>query len=212
MTRTKSVKALLCVLLSMTLIIAFMPQTANVYAASAKKVTKITKVTSKASKYTMTAGTSKTFQVKLYPKNLTKSARTTYVSTSKKSVAATYSKKYKKTKYGYTYVSFKVKAVKAGTATVTAKAKSGKKVTWKITVKAAPVAVKTVAISNYSTGNDSKIAVGDILKATVAPANAAVTYQWYSVDPTTKVATAIAGATEQTYKVMDSAVVGQYIK
>lgn len=192
MTRTKSVKALLCVLLSMTLIIAFMPQTANVYAASAKKVTKITKVTSKASKYTMTAGTSKTFQVKLYPKKLTKSARTTYVSTSKKSVAATYSKKYKKTKYGYTYVSFKVKAVKAGTATVTAKAKSGKKVTWKITVKAAP---KKIALTGVTLSKTKAVMVADELTATAAPSATSVEYQWYADG------VAIDGATANTYTV-----------
>jgi len=134
----------------------------------------------------------------------------TTVTSSKTSVATISSKTYTK-KSGYRYVSFKVNAKKAGTTTVKAYAKYGKKSTsWKVTVKKV-TALTTVAISNYSTGKDTAIAVGDILKATPAQSSATVKYQWYSVDAS-GTATAIAGATEQTYKVAGTDLVGKTVK
>jgi len=188
MTRTKNVRALLVVLLSVALMIAFMPSAAfTSYAATASKVTKVTKVSpTKSSSYTMTAGKSKTFKVKLSPKNLKSSKKTTTVTSSKTSVATISSKKYTK-KSGYYYVSFKVNAKKAGTTTVKAKAKYGKKyTTWKVTVK------KAVAATGVTVAGTAS--VGQTLTATVAPTTAAATYQWYADG------VAISGATSATYK------------
>lgn len=188
MTRTKSVKALLCVLLSMTLIIAFMPQTANVYAASAKKATSITKITSRDSSYTLGVGQSRKLTVRVNPKNLTSSAKTVYVSSSNKSVAKPYAKTYVK-KNGYYYCKLKVKGMSEGTATVTAKTKTGKKATWKITVKAA------TALTGVTLSKTKAVMVGDELTATAAPSATSVEYQWYADG------VAIDGATANTYTV-----------
>lgn len=189
MTRTKSVKALLCVLLSMTLIIAFMPQTANVYAASAKKATSITKITSTGSAYTLSVGQSRKLTVRVNPKNLTSTAKTVYVSSSNKSVAKPYAKTYVK-KNGYYYCKLKVKGMSAGTATVTAKTKTGKKATWKITVKAA------TALTGVTLSKTKAVMVGDELTATAAPSATSVEYQWYADG------VAIDGATANTYTVV----------
>lgn len=141
MIRTRNARAVLVILLSAMLMIAFMPQAAfTSYAASTSKVSKITRILPTAkSSYKMTAGTSRTFKVKLYPKNLKSAKKTTYVTSSKTSVATVSGKKYIK-KSGYRYVKFKVNAKKAGTATIRAKAKyGGRYASWKVTVKAAPV-------------------------------------------------------------------------
>jgi len=113
-----------------------------------------------------------------------KSTKTAKWTSSKKSVAKLTASKGK---------TVKVKGVKAGTATISVKYKTTTKKI-KITVKAV-TKVTAVAVANYTTGDDTAVQVGDILKATVTPAGAAVTYQWMADG------TAISGATEQTYKV-----------
>ena len=65
------------IILAMITVLAFMPVLSgtNVFAASAKKVKKVTRVLpTKNSTYNMSKGQSKTFKVKLSPKNLKKTA------------------------------------------------------------------------------------------------------------------------------------------
>jgi hypothetical protein len=103
-----------------------------------------------------------------------------------------------------------VTAVSSGKATIRATyGTQSKKV--KITVKKAAVktAVTSVSISNYSTGVNTKIETGDILKAQVKPAGATVKYQWYTLSGTSM--TAISGANENVYKVDGTLTAGRQI-
>ncbi|WP_303857048.1 hypothetical protein [Aminicella lysinilytica] len=208
MTRTKSVKALLVVLMSAALIIAFMPQTAfTSYAATAKKATSVTRSypTTKAT-YSMTVGQSKTFRVRLNPKNLAKASKTTFwsLNTSKYASLAKgkYSTKYKKVN-GYWYAYTTLKATKAGPVTITAKSKYGPTASWNVTVKKV---LTDVTISNETTGSMTAITVGDVLKANIAPATKYAKYTWYAVaaDGTKTVLTDEAQK-DNTYKVTAAA-------
>lgn len=208
MTRTKSVKALLVVLMSAALIIAFMPQTAfTSYAATAKKATSVTRSypTTKAT-YSMTVGQSKTFRVRLNPKNLAKASKTTFwsLNTSKYASLAKgkYSTKYKKVN-GYWYAYTTLKATKAGPVTITAKSKYGPTASWNVTVKKV---LTDVTISNETTGSMTAITVGDVLKANITPATKYAKYTWYAVaaDGTKTVLTDEAQK-DNTYKVTGAA-------
>lgn len=185
MTRTKSAKALLVALLSLAIVIAFMPAMAqNSYAASKLKVSPSKK----------TISVKKT--VKLTAKGLSakqlKKVKWSTTTAGKKVVKLSASK-------GKT---IKVTGKKAGKATITAKY-GKKKAKATITVKAA--ATKTTVASVAIDKTSPK--VGDTLTATLADKDgkavtADATYQWYRVNQATGVANEIAGATLATYKVV----------
>lgn len=121
MTKNKTGKSLLTVLLATAIFVAFLPVMAS-YATTASKATKVTRVSPSNYSYSMTVGSSKTFKYKLYPTKLTSSAKKVTWSSSKKSVATVSS----------TGV---VKARSAGTTYIKVKTvKGGKYVTWKIHV------------------------------------------------------------------------------
>ncbi|TDP51056.1 hypothetical protein [Aminicella lysinilytica] len=208
MTRTKSVKALIVVLMSAALIIAFMPQMAfTSYAATAKKATSVTRSypTTKAT-YSMTVGQSKTFRVRLNPKNLAKASKTTFwsLNTSKYASLAKgkYSTKYKKVN-GYWYAYTTLKATKAGPVTITAKSKYGPTASWNVSVKKV---LTDVTISNETTGSMTAITVGDVLKANIAPATKYAKYTWYAVAADgTKTALTDEAQKDSSYKVTGAA-------
>jgi len=176
-TKTTVSKKVLAIVLAVACMVAFTPAmafTSSAHAAAWKV---------SPTKATVYVGKYKTL----------KSTKTAKWTSSKKSVAKLTASKGK---------TVKVKGVKAGTATISVKYKTTTKKI-KITVKKS-TAVTAVAVANYTTGDDSAVMVGDILKATTTPAGAAVTYQWMADGA------AISGATEQTYKV-EGAQVGKTI-
>jgi hypothetical protein len=195
MTRTKSSRALVSVVLAVLMAVAFMPAISYTsFAATAKKATKVTKVYHKANTtYTRTVGAAWTLKYKLSPSKLTSAAKKVVWKSSNKSVVSVSAKSGNKAA-----VSFK----KAGTATVTVYTKANKKAkaTWKFKVvnaakKVAATGV-TVKANNSSKDYTTELNVGTVLTATVAPANATgVTYQWYADG------TAIDGATDSQFTV-----------
>jgi hypothetical protein len=200
MTRTKSSRALVSVVLAVLMAVAFMPAISYTsFAATAKKATKVTKVYHKANTtYTRTVGSAWTLKYKLSPSKLTTAAKKVVWKSSNKSVVSVSAKSGNKAA-----VSFK----KVGTATVTVYTKANKKAkaTWKFKVvpkkaEAAKVAATGVTVkANNSTDYTKTLKVGTTLTATVAPANATgVTYQWYADG------TAIDGATNAQFTVTSS--------
>ena len=196
MTRTKSSRALVSVVLAVLMAVAFMPAISYTsFAATAKKATKVTKVYHTGNKtYTRTVGSAWTLKYKLSPSKLTTAAKKVVWKSSNKSVVSVSAKSGNKAA-----VSFK----KAGTATVTVYTKANKKAkaTWKFKVVKAEVKnnteLKGVTVSAPNTSNDPAklVTPGTVLKATVDPDTKDVTYQWYADG------TPIAGATDQTFKV-----------
>ncbi len=183
MTRTKSSRALLSVVLAVLMAAAFMPSlTYSSFAATAKKATKVTKAShADKAKFTRTVGTAWTLKYKLSPSKLTSSAKKVTWKSSNSKVA-----KITTIKSGKAVVSFK----SAGTATVTVatKANPNAKTSWKFKV-VNKKAVKKVAATgvtvkaNNSTDYTKALKVGTTLTATVAPTDATgVTYQWYADD------------------------------
>ena len=194
MTRTKSSRALVSVVLAVLMAVAFMPAISfSSFAATAKKATKVTKVYHKANTtFTRTAGTAWTLKYKLSPSKLTAAAKKVVWKSSNKSVVSVSAKSGNRAA-----VSFK----KAGTATVTVYTKANKKAkaTWKFKVVNAPAKVAATGVTvkaNNSTDYTQTLSVGTELTATVAPADATgVTYQWYADG------TAIDGATSANFTV-----------
>lgn len=196
MTRTKSSRALVSVVLAVLMAVAFMPAISYTsFAATAKKATKVTKVYHKANTtYTRTVGSAWTLKYKLSPSKLTTAAKKVVWKSSNKSVVSVSAKSGNKAA-----VSFK----KAGTATVTVYTKANKKAkaTWKFKVvkpadKTTTLTGVTVSAPNVKDAVSDKVAVGTTLKANVAPEDAAgVTYQWYADG------TPIAGATKASFTV-----------
>lgn len=196
MTRTKSSRALVSVVLAVLMAVAFMPAISYTsFAATAKKATKVTKVYHTGNKtYTRTVGSAWTLKYKLSPSKLTTAAKKVVWKSSNKSVVSVSAKSGNKAA-----VSFK----KVGTATVTVYTKANKKAkaTWKFKVvpksEAKKVAATGVTVkANNSTDYTKSLEVGTELTATVAPADATgVTYQWYADG------TAIAGATDSQFTV-----------
>ena len=194
MTRTKSSRALVSVVLAVLMAVAFMPAISfSSFAATAKKATKVTKVYHKANTtFTRTAGTAWTLKYKLSPSKLTAAAKKVVWKSSNKSVVSVSAKSGNRAA-----VSFK----KAGTATVTVYTKANKKAkaTWKFKVVNAPAKVAATGVTvkaNNSTDYTQTLSVGTVLTATVAPADATgVTYQWYADG------TAISGATDAQFTV-----------
>jgi hypothetical protein len=194
MTRTKSSRALVSVVLAVLMAVAFMPAISYTsFAATAKKATKVTKVYHTGNKtYTRTVGSAWTLKYKLSPSKLTAAAKKVVWKSSNKSVVSVSAKSGNKAA-----VSFK----KAGTATVTVYTKANKKAkaTWKFKVVNAAKKVAATGVTvkaNNSTDYTKTLSVGTVLTATVAPVNATgVTYQWYADG------TAIAGATDSQFTV-----------
>ena len=196
MTRTKSSRALVSVVLAVLMAVAFMPAISYTsFAATAKKATKVTKVYHTGNKtYTRTVGSAWTLKYKLSPSKLTTAAKKVVWKSSNKSVVNVSAKSGNKAA-----VSFK----KVGTATVTVYTKANKKAkaTWKFKVVPKSEAKKvaatgvTVAADN-STDYTKTLQAGTVLTASVAPADATgVTYQWYADGE------AISGATAQKFTV-----------
>ena len=195
MTRTKSSRALVSVVLAVLMAVAFMPAISYTsFAATAKKATKVTKVYHKANTtYTRTVGSAWTLKYKLSPSKLTTAAKKVVWKSSNKSVVSVSAKSGNKAA-----VSFK----KAGTATVTVYTKANKKAktSWKFKVVNAASKTTTLTGVTVSAPNAkdpaSEVKVGTTLKANVAPEDAAgVTYQWYADG------TEIAGATSSEFTV-----------
>jgi hypothetical protein len=195
MTRTKSSRALVSVVLAVLMAVAFMPAISYTsFAATAKKATKVTKVYHKANTtYTRTVGSAWTLKYKLSPSKLTTAAKKVVWKSSNKSVVSVSAKSGNKAA-----VSFK----KAGTATVTVYTKANKKAktSWKFKVVNAASKTTTLTGVTVSAPNAkdpaSEVKVGTTLKANVAPEDAAgVTYQWYADG------TEIAGATKASFTV-----------
>ena len=180
MTRTKSSRALLSVVLAVLMAAAFMPSlTYSSFAATAKKATKVTKAShADKAKFTRTVGTAWTLKYKLSPSKLTSSAKKVTWKSSNSKVA-----KITTIKSGKAVVSFK--SVGKASVTVYTKANKKAKATWNFTVveKSATkkVAVTSAAISakNTTVAPSSAVKVGTVLTADVAPTNATgVKYSW----------------------------------
>ncbi|MCI1307269.1 MAG: hypothetical protein LKG42_04555 [Eubacterium sp.] len=196
MTRTKSSRALLSVVLAVLMAAAFMPSlTYSSFAATAKKATKVTKAShADKAKFTRTVGTAWTLKYKLSPSKLTSSAKKVTWKSSNSKVA-----KITTIKSGKAVVSFK--STGSATVTVATKANPKAKTSWKFKV-VNKKAVKKVAATGVTVAADNStdytktLQAGTVLTASVAPADATgVTYQWYADG------TAIAGATAQKFTV-----------
>jgi hypothetical protein len=196
MTRTKSSRALLSVVLAVLMAAAFMPSlTYSSFAATAKKATKVTKAShADKAKFTRTVGTAWTLKYKLSPSKLTSSAKKVTWKSSNSKVA-----KITTIKSGKAVVSFK--STGSATVTVATKANPKAKTSWKFKV-VNKKAVKKVAATGVTVAADNTtdytktLEAGTTLTATVAPADATgVTYQWYADDQP------ISGATSQKFKV-----------
>ncbi|MCH4007152.1 MAG: hypothetical protein LKE86_08275 [Eubacterium sp.] len=196
MTRTKSSRALLSVVLAVLMAAAFMPSlTYSSFAATAKKATKVTKAShADKAKFTRTVGTAWTLKYKLSPSKLTSSAKKVTWKSSNSKVA-----KITTIKSGKAVVSFK--STGSATVTVATKANPKAKTSWKFKV-VNKKAVKKVAATGVTVAADNTtdytktLTAGTTLTASVAPADATgVTYQWYADDQP------ISGATSQKFKV-----------
>jgi hypothetical protein len=180
-TKTTVSKKVLAIVLAVACMVAFTPAmafTSSAHAAAFKV---------SPTKATVYVGKYKTL----------KSTKTAKWTSSKKSVAKLTKSKGK---------TVKVKGVKAGTATISVKYKTTTKKI-KITVKKAPTALTSVTVENLTDTTNAlttKVTTGDRLDASVDPAGATVSYQWYADD------VAIAGATSHSYTV-EAAYVGKAI-
>lgn len=184
-TRTSVTRRTLAIILAVACTIAFTPALAYTQAANAAAFT-ITPA-----KATVYVGSAKVI----------KANKKVQWSTSNSKIASISKTKGKKTV---------VTAIRPGKAVIQATyGKQLKKV--KITVKnaAAVTALTSVSVNNFSTGVNTKIQTGDILKAQVKPAGATVKYQWYLLSGTTQ--TAISGADENVYKVDGALAAGRHI-
>ena len=196
MTRTKSSRALLSVVLAVLMVAAFMPAlTYSSFAATAKKATKVTKLNHTGTKVYGKVGSKYTLKYKLSPSKLTSAAQKTVWKSSDSSIVKVIATKGK-------HATVKVKGVGTAKVTVSTKANTKAKATWTFKTKKAETKKTTeltgVTVSAPNTTDDlSKVLkVGTVLKASVAPADAEnVTYQWYAGD------TAIDGATSAEYTV-----------
>lgn len=199
MTRTQNrsiLKAVFAVLLSVMVLFAFMPLSAqSAYAASYAKAKSVTKLTKTAP--VVKVGTTKTVSAKVVfqkKTSLTKAKKAVTVTTGKNVTKTVTFKPLSSKAYR---VNVKVKGKAVGTAKVTVKAKAGtvkarKGVYW--TAKVNKTAVTKVTLNSY------KPEIGDKLTAKVAPSKAtSPKYQWYRVATTGKIA--IAAATSKSYVV-----------
>jgi hypothetical protein len=195
MTRTKSSRALLSVVLAVLMAAAFMPSlTYSSFAATAKKATKVTKLNHTGAKVYGKVGNKYVLKYKLSPSKLTSSAQKTVWKSSDSKIVKVIATKGK-------HATVKVKGVGTAKVTVTTKANPKAKATWTFKTKKAETETKTtltgVTVSAPNAADPAKeVKVGTELQASVAPADAKdVTYQWYAGD------TAISGATSAKYTV-----------
>lgn len=194
MTRTKSSRALLSVVLAVLMVAAFMPAlTYSSFAATAKKATKVTKTTHNGTRVYGKVGKKYVLKYKLSPSKLTSAAKKVVWKSSDSSVVKVYSTNTNR-------AAVKVKGVGTAKVTVYTKANKKAKATWTFKTKAAAAKVAatgvTVKANNTTADLTKTLTVGTELTATVAPANATgVTYQWYADG------TAISGATSSQFTV-----------
>ncbi len=194
MTRTKSSRALLSVVLAVLMVAAFMPAlTYSSFAATAKKATKVTKTTHNGTRVYGKVGKKYVLKYKLSPSKLTSAAKKVVWKSSDSSVVKVYSTNTNR-------AAVKVKGVGTAKVTVYTKANKKAKATWTFKTKAAAAKVAATGVTvkaNNTTDDITKtLSVGTELTATVAPANATgVTYQWYADG------TAIDGATSANFTV-----------
>jgi hypothetical protein len=180
MTRTKSSRALLSVVLAVLMAAAFMPSlTYSSFAATAKKATKVTKLNHTGAKVYGKVGSKYTLKYKLSPKKLTSSAQKTVWKSSDSKIVKVIATKGK-------HATVKVKGVGTAKVTVTTKANPKAKATWTFKTKKAETETKTtltgVTVSAPNAKDPAKeVKVGTELQASVAPTDAKdVTYQWYA--------------------------------
>jgi len=196
MTRTKSSRALLSVVLAVLMVAAFMPAlTYSSFAATAKKATKVTKLNHTGAKVYGKVGSKYTLKYKLSPSKLTSAAQKTVWKSSDSKIVKVIATKGK-------HATVKVKGVGTAKVTVYTKANTKAKATWTFktkkaeTKKTTELTGVTVSAPNSDLDLSKDVLVGTVLKATVAPADAEnVTYQWYADDA------AIAGATGSEFTV-----------
>ena len=194
MTRTKSSRALLSVVLAVLMAAAFMPSlTYSSFAATAKKATKVTKLNHTGAKVYGKVGSKYTLKYKLSPSKLTSSAQKTVWKSSDSKIVKVIATKGK-------HATVKVKGVGTAKVTVTTKANPKAKATWTFKTKKATETKTTLTGVTVSAPNAKdpakELTIGTELQAKVAPADAKdVTYQWYADDQ------AIDGATSSTFTV-----------
>jgi hypothetical protein len=191
MTRTKSSRALLSVVLAVLMVAAFMPAlTYSSFAATAKKATKVTKLNHTGAKVYGKVGNKYVLKYKLSPSKLTSAAKKTVWKSSDSSIVKVYSTKGK-------HAAVKVKGVGTAKITVYTKANTKAKAVWSFKTKEDKTTLTGVTVSAPNAADPAKeVKVGTELQASVAPTDAKdVTYQWYAGD------TAISGATSAKYTV-----------
>ena len=176
MTRTKSSRALLSVVLAVLMAAAFMPSlTYSSFAATAKKATKVTKLNHTGAKVYGKVGSKYTLKYKLSPSKLTSSAQKTVWKSSDSSVVKVIATRGK-------HATVKVKSVGTAKITVYTKANTKAKAVWSFKTKEDKTTLTGVTVSAPNAADPAKeVKVGTELQASVAPTDAKdVTYQWYA--------------------------------
>lgn len=171
MTRTKSSRALLSVVLAVLMAAAFMPSlTYSSFAATAKKATKVTKLNHTGSKVYGKVGSKYVLKYKLSPKKLTSSAQKTVWKSSDSSVVKVIAKAGK-------HATVKVKGVGTAKITVYTKANKKAKAVWSFKTKKVEAAAPTIDTSKVQTTYglstqynmvDKSITTADLLKNVTA--------------------------------------------
>ncbi|WP_409335927.1 hypothetical protein [Eubacterium sp. F2] len=171
MTRTKSSRALLSVVLAVLMVAAFMPAlTYSSFAATAKKATKVTKLNHTGAKVYGKVGNKYVLKYKLSPSKLTSAAKKTVWKSSDSSIVKVYSTKGK-------HAAVKVKGVGTAKITVYTKANKKAKAVWSFKTKKVEAAAPTIDTSKVQTTYglstqynmvDKSITTADLLKNVTA--------------------------------------------
>jgi hypothetical protein len=175
MTRTKSSRALLSVVLAVLMVAAFMPAlTYSSFAATAKKATKVTKLNHTGAKVYGKVGNKYVLKYKLSPSKLTSAAKKTVWKSSDSSIVKVYSTKGK-------HAAVKVKGVGTAKITVYTKANTKAKAVWSFKTKEDKTTLTGVTVSAPNAKDPAtELKVGTTLQAKAAPEAKDVTYQWYA--------------------------------
>ncbi|WP_409335906.1 hypothetical protein [Eubacterium sp. F2] len=175
MTRTKSSRALLSVVLAVLMVAAFMPAlTYSSFAATAKKATKVTKLNHTGAKVYGKVGNKYVLKYKLSPSKLTSAAKKTVWKSSDSSIVKVYSTKGK-------HAAVKVKGVGTAKITVYTKANTKAKAVWSFKTKEDKTTLTGVTVSAPNAKDPATdLKVGTTLQAKAAPEAKDVTYQWYA--------------------------------
>jgi hypothetical protein len=175
MTRTKSSRALLSVVLAVLMAAAFMPSlTYSSFAATAKKATKVTKLNHTGAKVYGKVGSKYTLKYKLSPSKLTSSAQKTVWKSSDSSVVKVIATRGK-------HATVKVKSVGTAKITVYTKANTKAKAVWSFKTKEDKTTLTGVTVSAPNAKDPAtELKVGTTLQAKAAPEAKDVTYQWYA--------------------------------